>query len=50
MVRGRLIVAHVVGQEGKELKLCLFTSVEEPREWLVELYRRRWEIEAEEPG
>jgi hypothetical protein len=45
VVRGRLIVAHVVGEDGKKLKLYLFTSLEEPRETLVELYRRRWDIE-----
>src|SRR5438309_9955119 len=42
---GRLIVAHVVGQDGKRFKLYLFTSGEEPREMWVELYRRRWDIE-----
>src|SRR5205809_1107562 len=31
VVRGRLIVAHVVGQDGKRFKLYLFTSGEEPR-------------------
>jgi putative transposase len=45
MVRGRLIVAHVVGEDGKRFKLYLFTSLEEPRELLVELYRRRWDVE-----
>jgi hypothetical protein len=45
LVRGRLIVAHVPGEDGKTLKLYLFTSLEEPREVLVELYRRRWDIE-----
>ena len=45
VVRGRLIVAHVVGQDGKRFKLYLFTSGEEPREMWVELYRRRWDIE-----
>jgi hypothetical protein len=45
VVRGRLIVAHVVGKDGKTFKLYLFTSLEEPREGLVELYRRRWDIE-----
>jgi putative transposase len=45
VVRGRLIVAHVVGEDGKRLKLYLFTSLEEPREMLVELYRQRWDIE-----
>ena len=45
VVRGRLIVAQVEGQEGKPFKLYLFTTLEEPREGLVELYRRRWDIE-----
>ena len=45
VVRGRLIVAHVAGEEGKPLKLYLFTTLEEPREVLVDLYRRRWDIE-----
>jgi putative transposase len=45
VVRGRLIVAHVEGEDGKRLKLYLFTTLEEPREVLVELYRRRWDIE-----
>ena len=45
VVRGRLIVAHVEGQEGRPFKLYLFTTLEEPREVLVELYRRRWDIE-----
>ena len=45
VVRGRLIVAHVQGEDGKTLKLYLFTSLDEPREVLVELYRRRWDIE-----
>jgi hypothetical protein len=45
VVRGRLIVAHVEGEDGKRFKLCLFTTLEEPREVLVELYRRRWDIE-----
>jgi putative transposase len=45
VLRGRLIVAHVVGQDGKRFKLYLFTAREEPREMLVELYRRRWDIE-----
>jgi hypothetical protein len=45
VVRGRLIAAHVVGQDGKRFKLYLFTSLAEPREELVELYRRRWDIE-----
>ena len=45
VVRGRLIVAHVPGEDGKTLKLYLFTSLEEPLEVLVELYRRRWDIE-----
>jgi hypothetical protein len=45
VVRGRLIVAHIEGEDGKRLKLYLFTTLEEPREMLVELYRRRWHIE-----
>lgn len=45
VVRGRVIVAHVEGEDGKRFKLYLFTTLEEPREELVELYRRRWDIE-----
>jgi len=45
VVRGRLIVAHVEGEDGKRLKLCLFTTLGEPREMLVGLYGRRWHIE-----
>lgn len=45
VVRGRLLVAHVEGEDGKPLKLYLFTTLEEPREVLVELYRRRWDME-----
>jgi hypothetical protein len=45
VVRGRLIVAHVVGEDGKPLKLYLFTTLEESREVLVDLYPRRWDIE-----
>src|SRR5437879_6115665 len=45
VVRGRLIVAHVVGAGRERFKLYLFTSGEEPREMWVELYRRRWDIE-----
>jgi hypothetical protein len=45
VVHGRLIVAHVVAQNGERSKLYLFTHLEEPREMLVELYRRRWDIE-----
>jgi len=45
VVRGRLLVAHVEGEDGKLSKLYLFTTLEEPREVLVELYRRRWDIE-----
>ena len=44
-MRGRLIVAHIEGEDGKRWKLCLFTTLEEPREVLVKLYRRRWDIE-----
>jgi putative transposase len=45
VVRGRLIVAHLEGEDGKQIKIYLFTTLEEPREVLVELYRRRWDIE-----
>lgn len=45
VVRGRLIVAHVAGADGKLLTLYLFTTLEEPLEELVELYRRRWDVE-----
>lgn len=45
VVRGRLIAANIQGEDGKTVKLYLFTSLEEPREALVELYRRRWDIE-----
>lgn len=45
VVRGRLIVAHVEGKNGERLKLYLFTTLEEERELLVEVYRRRWHIE-----
>lgn len=45
VVRGRLIAAHVEGEDGKPLKLYLFTTLEETREVLVELYRRRWDVE-----
>jgi hypothetical protein len=45
VVRGRLLVAHVPGEDGKRLKLYLFTSLEEAGEELVEIYRRRWDIE-----
>lgn len=45
VVRGRLIVAHVEVEGGKPFKLYLFTTLEEPREVLVDLYRRRWDIE-----
>jgi hypothetical protein len=45
VVAGRLIVAHVEGEQGNRIKLYLFTTLEEPREELVELYRRRWDIE-----
>lgn len=45
VVRGRLLVAHVEGEDGKPCKLYLLTTLEEPREMLVELYRRRWDIE-----
>lgn len=45
VVRGRLMVAHVRGEDGKSFQLYLFTSLQEPSEVLVELYRRRWDIE-----
>jgi hypothetical protein len=45
VVPGRLIAAHVEGEDGKPVKLYLFAILEEPREVLVELYRRRWDIE-----
>jgi putative transposase len=45
VVRGRLLVAHVEGKDGERIRLYLFTTLEEPREVLVELYRRRWDIE-----
>ena len=45
VIRGRLIVAQVEGQDGKVVELYLFTTLEEPRERLVELYGRRWNIE-----
>jgi hypothetical protein len=45
VVRGRLIAANIPGEDGKTLKLYLSTSLEDPREALVELYRRRWDIE-----
>ena len=45
VVPGRLIVAHVDGEDGKPLKLYLFTTLEEPGEVLAPLYRRRWNVE-----
>ncbi len=45
VVRGRLIVAHVEGEDGQTIKLYLFITLEEPREVLTDLYRRRWDIE-----
>jgi len=45
VIRGRLIVAQVVKQDGKMGELYLFTTLEEPWEMLVELYRRRWDVE-----
>src|SRR5258708_14687012 len=44
VIRGRLIVAQVVKQDGKMGELYLFTTLEEPWEMLVELYRRRWDV------
>ena len=45
VVRGRLIVAHIPGEDGQKQPLYLFTSLEEPQEELVDLYQRRWDIE-----
>ena len=45
VVRGRLIVAHVGGKDGEPIRLCLFTTLGELREVLVDVYRRRWDIE-----
>jgi len=45
VVRGRLLVAEVTGEDGKPLKLYLFTTREEPLEMLADLYARRWDIE-----
>ena len=45
VIRGRLIVAQVKGKNGKVVDLYLFTTLEEPWEELVELYRRRWDVE-----
>jgi hypothetical protein len=45
VIRGRLMVAHVEGKDGERIRLYLFTTLEEPREVLVEVYRRRWDIE-----
>ena len=45
VVRGRLIVAHIPAENGEKQPLYLFTSLEEPAEEMVELYRRRWDIE-----
>jgi len=45
VIRGRLIVGQVEGQNGKVVELYLFTTLEEPLEKLVELYGRRWNIE-----
>ena len=45
VIRGRLIVGQVEGQDGKVVELYLFTTLEEPLESLVELYGRRWNIE-----
>jgi hypothetical protein len=45
VIRGRLIVAQVEGQDGNRVELYLFTTLEEPLERLVELYQRRWDIE-----
>lgn len=45
VVPGRLIVADVEGEDGKGFQLCLFTTLQEPREVLVDTYGRRWNIE-----
>jgi hypothetical protein len=45
VVRGRLMVAHVQGKAGERIRLYQFTTLEEPREALVEVYRQRWDIE-----
>jgi hypothetical protein len=45
VIRGRLIVAQVEKQNGKMEEMYLFTTLEEPWEDLVELYRRRWDVE-----
>ena len=45
VIRGRLMVAQVEGKDGKMVELYLFTTLEEPQEVLVELYRRRWDVE-----
>src|SRR5882672_237029 len=45
VIRGRLIVAQVVKPNGKMVEFYLFTTLEEPWEELVELYRRRWDVE-----
>ena len=45
VIRGRLIVAQVNGKDGKSVQLYLFTTLEEPWEEVVELYRRRWDVE-----
>ena len=45
VVRGRLIVAHILAEDGQKQPLYLFTSLEESVEELAELYRRRWDIE-----
>ena len=50
LVRGRLLVAHVEGEDRQPLKLYLFTTLEEPREVLVELYPQRWDIGVSSQG
>ncbi len=45
VIQGRLLVAHVEGKDGERIRLYLFTTLQEPREVLVELYRQRWYIE-----
>src|SRR5260370_25812104 len=41
VVRGRLIVAHIEGENGGQLRLFLFNTLEAPRGTLSELKRRR---------
>jgi len=50
VVRGRLLVAQIEGEDGKAFHLYLFTTLEEPREVLVELYRHRWDMGVSSQG